>query len=308
METAGGRIARIARGQYGLCTTQQLLDAQLTLDQIRRRVERGDLDRLGYGVYRVPGTPTDRRGDLLAVLLGIDVDARATGPTGAALHGYDGYVLRPPFDMVVPHRTSVVRPGHRIHSTDHLAPIDRATLLGIPVTSAARTLIDLARTETPERLTVALDSGLRDGKFSESFLHRRIVTLRGSGRSGVRTLLDVIDGAEVTRGGHSWLEREYLRLIAQAGLPRPETQAVLSRTRNRLVRVDARFPGTRVVGEVLGYRFHRTREQMRRDAERLNALVLDGFVPVQHTYDQVVDEPHEVVADLRRALLLASAA
>ena len=124
----------------------------------------------------------------------------------------------------------------------------------------------------------------------------------------MRTLLDVIDGAEVTRGGHSWLEREYLRIIAAAGLPRPETQVVLSRARDRLVRVDAFFPSTRVVGEVLGYRFHRTRDQMRRDAERMNALVLDGFVPVQHTYEQVVDHADEVVVDLRRALRLDRAA
>ena len=37
----------------------------------------------------------------------------------------------------------------------------------------------------------------------------------------------------------------------------PETQQVLASSRGRLVRVDFRFPGTMVVGEVLGYRYHR---------------------------------------------------
>ena len=50
-------------------------------------------------------------------------------------------------------------------------------------------------------------------------------------------------------------------------------------------------PGTPVVVELLGYRFHRTKQQMARDAERLNALVLDGFTPYQFTYDQVVEPP-----------------
>lgn len=266
------------------------------------------MERVGSAVFRITGTPPDRRGDLLAVVLDAGPSARAAGPTAAALHGFDGYSLRPPYHVVVPRDASIRRSEHVVHTTIDLPLIDRADLHGIPATSAARTLIDLARTEPPERLTAALDSGLRDGGFSESFLHRRIVALRGSGRSGVRALLEVIDGREITRGGHSWLEREYLRLIAAGGLPRPETQVVLSRARDRLVRVDVSFPGTRVVGEVLGYRFHRTRDQMRRDAERLNALVLDGFVPVQHTYDQVVEAADQVVADLGRALTGARAA
>jgi hypothetical protein len=89
--------------------------------------------------------------------------------------------------------------------------------------SAARTLVDLARTESGERLTEAFDSGLRDGKFSESLAHRRIVALRSKGRFGIPRLLEAIEGAEVVRGGHSWLEREYLRLVAAAGLPAPLT-------------------------------------------------------------------------------------
>ncbi len=168
--------------------------------------------------------------------------------------------------------------------------------------SGARTLIDLARTQPRERLTVAFDSGLRDGKFSESLVHRRIVALRSTGRYGIPRLLEAIEGAGAISGAHSWLEREYLRLIAGAGLPRPDTQQVVASANGRLVRVDFRFPGTRVVVEVLGYRFHRTKEQLRRDAERMNALLRDGLLPYQFTYDQVVGEPASVVAQTRDAL------
>lgn len=143
--------------------------------------------------------------------------------------------------------------------------------------SATRTLIDLARFVTPRLLTAALDSALRDGLT-----------------------------AEVTRGGHSWLERRYLELTAAAGLPQPETQRVLSRAQDRLVRVDVRYPPTRVVVELLGYRWHRSREQMGRDAGRLNALVLDGFAPMQFTYDQVVTAWPWVLGQVRSALALAA--
>ena len=145
------------------------------------------------------------------------------------------------------------------------------------------------------------------GSTSEDLLHRRIGALRARGRYGIPTLLDVLDGREVTRGGHSWLEREFLRLVAAAGLPRPETQAVLTKAGDRLVRVDCRFPGTPVVVELLGYRWHRTKAQMARDAERLNALVLDGFTPFQFTYDQVVTESPTVLATVHLALHRAAA-
>ncbi len=68
------------------------------------------------------------------------------------------------------------------------------------------------------------------------------------------------------------------------------------------MRVDCRFPGTNVVVEVLGYRYHRAVAQMRRDAERLNALILDGFAPYQFTYDQVVNTPEDVCVTLHLAV------
>ncbi|MGH9133258.1 MAG: hypothetical protein ACRDZZ_04920 [Ilumatobacteraceae bacterium] len=146
---------------------------------------------------------------------------------------------------------------------------------------------------------------MRDGLTTEEVLHARITALRSSGRYGLPKLLAVIEGSEITRGGHSWLERRYLALCGAAGLPRPRTQQVLTKAGDRLVRVDCRFPGTRVVVELLGYRWHRTREQMTRDAQRLNALILDGFWPIQFTYDQVTNEPVEVVATTRHALRTA---
>jgi hypothetical protein len=196
----------------------------------------------------------------------------------------------------------VQRTGHRIHTTGSLDLIDRCRVGELAATSPARTLIDLARTESPEQLTVAFDSGLRDGRFSESMVHRRIVALRTKGRFGIPRLIDAIEGSEAIRGGHSWLEREYLRLIAAAGLPAPLTQQVLARSGDRMVRVDVRFPGTPVVVELLGYRYHGTPAQLRRDVERLNALVADGLRPYQFAYEQVVDTPAEVVTQTRAAL------
>jgi len=302
MTTIDRRIAAVATGQLGLLTRSQASGVGVSDDQLRNRVQSGSLLKVGIHTYRLPGAPSDELAELRALMLDLGGAVFASGRTAAALHGFDGFALSPPFDVTILRGRNVRRIGHRIHTTTSLDRIDRARVDGVAATSGARTMIDLARSETVERLTVALDSGLRDGRFSEDLLHRRIVALRSRGRCGIPRLVDAIEGVDASRGGHSYLERRFLRLLAGAGLPRPETQAVLGRAGGRLVRVDFRFPGTPVVVEVLGYRYHRTPQQLNRDAERMNALVADGFQPYQFTYDQVMGEPNEVLDQVRVAL------
>jgi hypothetical protein len=173
---------------------------------------------------------------------------------------------------------------------------------GIPTMSATRTIIDLAASESRDRLATAIDSALRDRLTSEDFLHRRIVELRCRGRAGLAGLVSVLEGNEITRGGHSWLERRFLVLLAEMGLPKPLTQAIVGTRKARLIRVDCRFPGTNVVVELLGYRFHRTVMEMQNDAERVNRMILDGLHPLQCTYIDVASESPMMMASLREAL------
>ncbi len=301
------RLMAVATGQLGLLSRQQANGVGMTNAQLRSRVLSGSLLKVGQNTYRMPGAPTTPTNDLAALMLDIGGELWASGPTAAALHGFDGFRLRPPFHVTIQRGRDVQRHGHHVHTTASIDLIDRTTVDGVATLSGARTLIDLARHASNEELTRALDSGLRDGRFSEELLHRRIVALRSKGRFGIPRLIDVIEGLEVTRGAHSWLEREYLRLVHEAGLPRPLPQQILSRAGDRVVRVDFRFPSTSVVVEVLGYRFHRTKDELRRDTERMNALITDGFRPYQFTYEQIVHEPTEVVAVTARALARSAA-
>jgi hypothetical protein len=302
MTRAHRRIAADATGQLGAFSREQAHAARLSDDQLRRRVQSGILDQIGPNAFRSAFAPRTELGDLTALVLDVGEPVWVTGPTAAALHGFDGYRLKKPFHLTLERGRNVRRIGVIIHTTTELPLIDRAHAGGLPVTSAARTIIELTRTESPGALARSLDSALRDGLMSENLLHRRICALRGRGRYGVPRLLDVLAGNEVTRGGHSWLERHFLRLLSDAGLPRPETQEVLTRAGDRLVRVDCRFPGTNVVVELLGYRFHSSRGQLARDVQRLNALIADGFAPYQFTYEQAVTDGAYVVATVRTAL------
>lgn len=222
--------------------------------------------------------------------------------TSAALHVFDEFELAPPFHFMVPRGRVVHRSGHVVHTSDSIPSLDCETRFGLPVLSPTRTLIHIASTTDPVRLTAALDGALRDGLTTEDFLHRRIAQLRSKGRHGVPRLIAVMDGSEITRGGQSWLEREVLRILAAADLPRPVTQAHLARRGDKLVRVDFHFAETPIVVEALGYRWHRTGAQLRVDSERLNQLQLAGYIVLQFTYEQIVDDPEQVVAVIRAAL------
>jgi hypothetical protein len=293
----------IARGQHGALTLTQVERAGLTVDKRRGLIERGTLERVGTHVFRSPFVEATPLAELAAFVLDCGEGAVASGPTAAALHELDGFELAPPWHVTVRRGRLVRRAGHCVHTTIDLEPVDRTRVQGIPVMTAARSLIDAARHLSRPRLTIALDSALRDRKVTEDLLHARIVALRSSGRHGIPKLLAVIDGAEAARGGHSWLERRFLELCAAAALPRPVTQQVSGRAKDRLVRVDCRFPGTPVIVEVLGYRWHRgNRSRFNRDAERVNALVLQGYLVLQFTYDHVVAEPGWVVEQVRTAL------
>jgi hypothetical protein len=240
--------------------------------------------------------------DLIA---GIGDPCWAAGPTAAAVDGLDGYSLKPPFHVVVPNDRRITRVGHVVHRARDLSRLDVTEVDGVPTTSATRTLIDLAAMETRERLTAALDSALRDRLTSEDFLHRRIVELRRSGRAGLAALVSVLEGNEITRGGHTWLERRFLQLANEQGWPKPLTQHVVGRRKQKVIRVDCRFPCTNVVVELLGYSFHRSVMEMQNDTERINRMILDGLWPMQFTYTDVAGESATMMATISEALAAA---
>lgn len=212
-------LAELALGQHGAVTADQARASSLSKKQLRRRIDEGLLERAGAHVLRGTFGDTSALADVAALVLDCGDGAVASGPTAAALHGFDGFALRPPHHLTVERGRSIDRPPHVIHTTTELPPGDRTLRHGIPVLSVARALIDLAKFVRADTLTAALDGALRDRLVTEDLLHQRIAALRCRGRYGIPKLIDVIEGCEASRGGHSWLERRFLEICAQAGLP-----------------------------------------------------------------------------------------
>ena len=146
------------------------------------------------------------------------------------------------------------------------------------------------RSASRRRSTRPSDPGRRHGVVAE-----RLNPSRGPGRRGVLLLDELVRDS----GGHSPLERRFLGLVREAGLPRPRTQVVPRRDGRTFARVDFLFEPQGVVVEVSGRHGHASDAERARDAPRRNELQDVGRVVYECTSREVFEEAERVVVSLR---------
>lgn len=177
--------------------------------------------------------------------------------------------------------TSTSTTARRVHSSALFGLYDVLRIEGLRCASATRTILDLATLRADaNRIGAAIDSAVRLRLSAPLVIEKRLATLRGSGRYGVR----LIDRLLVDSGGESILERRFLRLVREAGLPRPSTQRRIRRGDRHVARVDFLYERERVVIEVSGRLGHSTPSDRAKDAQRRNELQDLGFVVYEYTW------------------------
>ena len=129
-------------------------------------------------------------------------------------------------------------------------------------------------------------------------ISRRLSELRGRGRWGCRLLDELL----LDSGGHTILERRFLALVREAGLPRPATQAVHRHGSRTFARVDFSWPRLAVVVEVTGRKGHASDAERTRDAQRRNELQDIGVSVYEYTWDDVTRRSGYVVRTLQARL------
>jgi hypothetical protein len=295
----------LAERQHGLLTRSDLQQAGILRGRIAGLIRRDQLAPVTPSVFRIPGAPTDLRQRILLACL--DRRAVASHRTAAWLHGFEGFDRPTEIEVTADHPTGdAASPLARVHRTTWLPETDVVRIDGIPVTSVARTVLALCGLVPGEltytRVRTTVDRAIRDGLATDPWLWWRLERLRRSGRTGVRVMEQILVARSEGQVTESWLEAHTLSVLRSAGLPLPECQARVHRGGSFVARVDFLFRGTKVVVEVSGHHWHRTREQIQRDAERRRDLVLAGFVVLDFTYDDVVRFPARLVAQVRAAL------
>jgi very-short-patch-repair endonuclease len=278
----------------------------ITIKQLHRLVRIGTLEHVSGSVFRFSGSATTWHQRVLAATLDGGADCHASHRSAAALHGLDGFEASGVVEVVVPMEVRHRRTDVIVHHTKDLPDSDRTKVGPIPVTSVARTLIDLGAVLPATVVEEAFDSAERDRKVTRSAVERRYKALRAPGRNGIGAMTQVLDGRlAVARVPRSVLERRMFRLLKAAGLPRPETRFRVRLLDGRVVELDFAFVAELLGIEVDGHGSHATRKERAADNARANALADLGWKLRRFTYEQVLYEPQAVAASVRSALAAA---
>jgi uncharacterized protein DUF559/putative AbiEi antitoxin of type IV toxin-antitoxin system len=292
---ADRRTAALAARQHGVVALHQLAALGLAPGAVDRRVFTGRLHRVHAGVYAVGHPRLTQRGCWMAAVLACGEAALLSHRSAAELWGIGTYLdIR--IDVTVPDRSGRHRPHIAVHRPRSLPEEDRGELDGIPVTTPARTIRDLASVVGASRLQRAFHEADRLGLLDVPAL--AALCTRTSGRRGagrLRALLATHIGP--SPGTRSALEHRFLDLCHRAGLPTPAINVPVCD-----YEVDALWPAQRLVVELDGYAFHHARKAFETDRTRDAALQLAGYRVLRVTHRRLVDDPSAVIETIRKLL------
>jgi Protein of unknown function (DUF559) len=184
-------------------------------------------------------------------------------------------------------------------------PADEVTTLhGIPTTSAARVVLDLAADK--DRGEAAAESALREMEYLGIYGPVSLPSLldRHPHHRGAPIVARCLERLKDDPGGRvrSPLEELFLPFLDTHQIPRPRLNPWLSIGDERF-QVDCFWPDARLVGELDGFQSHGTKRAMRADRKRDRQLVAASYRVVRITPDQLTTEPTQVAEDLRVSLM-----
>jgi hypothetical protein len=283
-------LVELAQRQWGVLSLTQLRDLGLGARAVQLRAQTGRLRRLHRGVYAIGGAALPREGRHLAAVLACGPGAVLSHVSAAVRWGLLSY------DAPEPHVTAPAAKagatGIRLHRSRFLDARETTTHRGIPITTLARTLLDLAATAPTNHLEHAIGQSMRNELYDHAAIERVL-----DGRPGTRALRRATaDDPAFTR---SELERRFKALCRGAGLPQPLVNFSLAALDHEPYEVDFYFPAHRLVVEIDGWRDHGTRIAFERDRAKDAALTATGYVVLRFTQRQIADDPDTVAARVR---------
>jgi hypothetical protein len=285
----------LARAQHNVITHAELRALGLSTSAIDRRTRAGRLHRKYSEVFAVGRPDLTLDGAFLAAV-------RACGPRAklgrlSALRKYElrnGGTYR--IDVIAP-RSIKPKPGIRLHRPLFLDDLDTTEIDGIPITTVAQTLLDVAAPSY--RLNVA--KLLHEAAVRELLDMRAIwsVLARNPRAPGARRLEEALrEEVPFTRSG---LEDAALALFRSLSVPEPECNLWVS-DGDRLVEVDFVWREFGLIVEVDGLRYHGTRWRRRQDAAKTAALRAQGWTVHRFTDVEINGTPAHVASTVLAAM------
>ncbi len=289
-------IVRATTPREGVAKLQHLLDAGLGARAVQRLAASGRLCRLYKSVYSaVPPHLLTRNARYHAAVLAAGDGAVLSHFSAAALLG-----LRPStrtkIDVTVPGRSRRSIPGVSVHRSTTLTDADRTAVNGIPATTAARTVLDLAAHLDRRGLEKVLDQAEILGLFDLTAIRdqlERNPAAPGAGKLR-QTLAEHYPATTITR---SDLEDLFFALVRTAGLPMPESNTyVVLPDNGPAIEADFLWREQRLIVEVDGFATHGTRFAFERDRYRDQRAAAAGWRVIRVTWRQLTSEADRIAA------------
>jgi very-short-patch-repair endonuclease len=301
MHPADLRLCAMANAQLYVITRRQALSVGLTDDQIRHRVRNGAFHQLFPGVYLTVCGIASFEQRTLAASLACGDGAHVSGITAAGLWGFVAPAASV-IDVTVPKHRHPRLAGVRVHRRCLKRVSDRTRRGPRPITTHARTLLDLAGVlPSYDDLERAADEAFRSSTLTPD----RLVDYLGrddlANSSGIASLRSIAQDRARYGVPENGFENDALGLLRSFGLPEPVRQ-FRTRASGRRVRFDLSYPDQRVAIELDGRAPHWGRDAWQSDHDRHNATELDGWRVLRFTWWDVHDRPVYVVLTIATAL------
>lgn len=276
------RVREIGRRQRGFVTRRQLLQrAGVSASTIRRRVRSGDWIEALPNVIDLGTHPPTWTRSVQRLVLAAGPEAWVSHWSAAVLHGFLDVARPTRHDILVPRGSTDVIQGMQLHSTQSIGADEVTHIDGLPCTSRARTLIDIAGSASVDEIErFALDLCRKDPSFAAQLTELLDRYRRRSGRARVLAAMKRLP--EGVRKLGSPLEIRGVQALTSAAVPAGVLQHVVHDDDGRYVkRVDIAWPEARVIVEFDGAAYHDLLHNRERDSQvrsRLRALGWDVFV------------------------------
>lgn len=291
------RAAAQANQQRGVITREDLVLIGWGERTVDRRIEDGLLRVLWPTVYAFGHAALCRDGWLMAAARACGPGAHLCARASAAARGY--LTSWSTTDVATPKRRGIELPGIRACRIA-LRPEERDTHRGLPVTSVARTALDVAAAEGEDRAAEVLDRALLAGHYDHAEMLELLAARAGC--RGMAPLRRAVAGLEehgvAFRSRPERLARDLLR---GTQLPQPKVNAWFPTRGGHGHELDLWFPGLLLDMEVDGPQ-HLLPRQRRNDALRDADLRGFGIEVVRFRDTLVVDEPKTFLLQARTAL------
>lgn len=281
-----------------MVTHRQLAAVGIRGASVTRRVAAGRLVRVYRGVYAVGHIQRTPEARWIAAVM-------ACSP-GAFLSHLDAAALWQIYDsrsnaihVTTTSRAARRLPGIQVHRARKLDPEDVTTKDGIPVTTVARTLVDLSDVLPRDRLLRAI----REAEYLQLLDHDTLIAAvqRANGRKRLTELKKAIERHTPGQIVREELEHRFRELVHAAGLPDSETN-VKVKTRRRTYTIDCFWRDEGVAVELDGRAAHARAAAFEEDRARDAALTAIGLRPLRFTWRRVTEEPDDVLAELKATL------